>query len=298
MARYEENFKNNVTMRLLEQGIKPDLDGRIRLQPTAHEETPWVPGKVDEERHCILWLNYFFQYFQLIPWQCTGCWKIYYPIGTLEELFRIRELQREDENNAGLARKCGMDRRDNGGRRGGYVAFWYNPLFCGLDRARHNLKRIREAVGSDEVQLKRGCTEIEVWTRRKFNLGSSDWTKFVTKASLALQKELEDRIIPEPVWLYMHPDRQRATENLWIENAIACCKVSGDYSYKKFIDEKLPVDLETYGGSIHRTKDFVGGKDGRHYLINIAGRREAEEYFGTDSGRDESLLVPELEEEE
>lgn len=298
MAKYEENRQGNIDLQLLQKGIKRDLDGKVRLNLTVDTATPWITAKADPQRECEKWLFRYFNYFSLLPWQCTGCWKIYCNPKTLKDLFEIREFQRDEESNLNLPRKCGMETREFTGNVGGYVAFWYNPLFSGLDKARHNVRLLRENLKREDIYLKRGCTEMEIYTTQRFKVDSSRWSELVAPISLDLQKRLDDIFIRAGEVSLLTEDLQKVVENRWIDNAIEHSKATGDKTYLEFVDKDPLVSLVNYAGSIHRANDYIGAKDGEHYLINIAGRREAEKYFGRSLGGNEGLMVPELEEEE
>jgi hypothetical protein len=300
MALYERNSRTNITAKLLDLGMKPDFDGKIRLDAIVDEHTPWIAGKVSPERDCNKWLHYYFKYFNLIPWQCTSCWKIFYNPKTLEELFRVYKMQQEErEFGTTTGWKCGMERRYFTGNKGGYAAFWYNPLFCGLNQARHNLKIVREKLGTSEVQLKRGCTEMEIWTKKRLGKASDCWSELVGPVSLDLQRKLDEVFVKEGFIGSLTEEYKQVVQNRWIENAARHSKVSGDMSYKKYLDrDSDPVEaLELYGDSIHRANDYAGAKNGRNYLINLVGRREASKHFGNEDTGD-GLLVPELEKKE
>lgn len=298
MAKYEDNMQGNIDLQLLRKGIKRDLDGKVRLNLVVDETTPWITAKADPERECEKWLFRYFHYFSLIPWQCTGCWKIYHNPKTLKDLFAVREFQRDEEKNLGLGRKCGLETREFTGNVNGYVAFWYNPLFVGLDKARQNVKLLREALGREDVFLKRGCTEMEIYTVQRFGVDSAEWSKLVARTSLELQKRLDEIFVRCGEVSLLSEDMQKVVENRWIDAAIATSKAKGDMTYLEFVDKNPVVSLTNYAGSIHRANDFVGGKDGEHYLVNVAGRREAEKYFGRSLGGNEGLVLPELETDE
>jgi hypothetical protein len=298
MARYENNMKGNILQMLLSSGLKPDFDGKFRLNPVPNDQSPWIhQNGGEDERNCTLWLNYFFKYAQILPWQCTGCWKIFANPQTLEQVFMVREMQKDRELNLGLDCKCGLEQRYFTGNVGGWAAFWYNPLFCGLNVARNNLARLEKNYPELKLQLKRGCTELEDFTKRKFGMGSDSWNELITPFSLKVQKALEGTMVHEVNWSPMPRALEKVIENRWIEHAIQHCKLTGDMTWKRYIDEEPIVTYELYGHSIHRANDYAGAKNGRNYLINLVGRCEASKHFG-DEDTGDGLLVPELEKKE
>lgn len=256
MALYEKLVEFDLIPRILDMGLRLEWDGTVKVEsPYPDPRNRWIEAKVCEDRLCGLWLHIFFSYFQLVPTHCMGCWKIFYAPKTIKELFEIHKIQ--VDSNFDLPSKCGLELRSITGGIGGYRAFWYNPLGCKLEEARANCARVEKLLGGRKVQLKRGCTEMEVRTRRFFGIGSDDWGKLINPKSMDLQKLLEETFIPcyehhiNPPLLWRHIKRK------WIEFAMEHARVTGDTTYKELIEPSSDlIDVVTYLGSIHRSKDY------------------------------------------
>lgn len=143
-------------------------DGKIRsiFPITEDTDSPWLNQKGDSVRNCELWTLYFTQY-RFISRNCMNCWKIVARPQTLKELMKFYEYQLEyaKEEDA-IACKCGMERREEGGYKGLYAAFWYTPHGCSLSEAKEWQKKIDLKIKKNlgfqfSTSLKRGCTEME-----------------------------------------------------------------------------------------------------------------------------------------
>lgn len=277
MALYEQLVEFDLVPRIMDMGLRLEWDGTVKVEsPYPDLRSSWIEAKVCEDRLCGLWLHIFFSYFQLIHTSCMSCWKIFYQPQTVEELFRIHKLQTEKDFD--LPSKCGLELRSITGGIGGYRAFWYNPLGCSLDEARANCKQVEKLIGKP-VQLKRGCTEMEVHTKRRFGIGSDDWDKLKIPQSLAFQEQLEAVFVPcyehhlTPVLMWKHIMRK------WIEFAMQHARTTGDVTYKKFIEPTSDlVQVVTYKGSIHRSGDHGPYNSGQSDAKNGSTcRSEADE---------------------
>jgi hypothetical protein len=133
----------------------------ILVHPTKmHQviDTPWVHPKQHPEKNCELCHNILFPAFNFIPRMCLNCWKVVVRPRTVEELFKLYNLQ------VGLDEycKCGIER----GRPfvhalyGGY--FYNDSQEQGQKRYEQVRKAVNEQISPDvSVILKRYCSEFE-----------------------------------------------------------------------------------------------------------------------------------------
>lgn len=253
MALYEELDKINVMRPLTQAGFKFKLDGKVHLEFILDANQPWIESRVDKQRKCSRWLFVYFKHLHLVPRGCRGCWKSYYVPKSLEELLEVYSFQQEQsESVVDIPCKCGIEKRFFTSRLGGYGAFWYNPLGCGLAEARQNTEKLSKALGK-ELLLKRGCTEMEQFTLRAMGLGSDKWDKLETKQN-AMLEEMLDAVVAESE---QPPDRTPEFMRVqimqsWIEHAAE----HGDKSYLKYTNGPMFPQLVQYKGSIHSFKDY------------------------------------------
>lgn len=121
-------------------------------------DTPWHHVKHLRTKKCGLDHNVKFDVFGFVPPRCLECWKIVVYPRTIEELFKLLEV----EQGMGLASKCGIDLRNYVPAL--YDGFYYNGS---LEEGRHKYELVRKAVDDHiskdvRVILKRACTEYEM----------------------------------------------------------------------------------------------------------------------------------------
>lgn len=230
--------------------------------------SPWIINQVDEERRCELWTVWFNRY-RFIPAGCRQCWKVTYSPKTLKEVYQVLELQDREKGPIGLPAKVGMENRSWTGNQGGYSAFWYTPVGCGLHSARGIYTRIQRELTkvvkySPDLILKRGCTEFERL------MGPSDtWDKTATERDW----DEKEKILASVFRI----DPPLQPSNLLTINAklrmIYYAHEHGDVTYKDFVGKESLPPLTRYEKSIHSIKDFPSeDKNG----INITGHKNAD----------------------
>ncbi len=262
MGHYEKLMKLNIADAVEAMGLKMDYDGRVNIPYSLKLKTAWIEQGNCPDRLCLLWLDIFFTHFQVIHPGCMSCWKIFYKPKTLRELYDIYEMQKHNEAHGVVPScKCGIETRPYSGNLGGYGAFWYNPLGCGLDQARENLGRLKQIYGK-KLLLKRGCTEMEQFTIQRLGVDSTKWDQLLLPSAEKL-KVLEEVFFTNPN--YRNENRPLPvilkTEASWIRHAAH----HGDLTYLDFTDGKLIPSLHIYGDSIDRGKDIDDGHIWRHY---------------------------------
>ena len=284
MAMYEELSKINIVRPII--GVhKMDPDGRIGIPLTMNLQNPWLENGIDHQRKCMLWLQTYFKRFQVLPKGCTECWKTYYFPETLKELMEIYRFQQEDSKTfVNITAKCGIEVRPFTARLGGYGAFWYNPLGCGLAQARKNTYTLSEALGK-KLLLKRGCTEMEHYTKRAFGFGSDDWNKVLGPRQRFMEELLDSTFYIKGEVPDRTPEALAVEIKMrWIEHAAE----HGDKTYLDFVDEPFFPSIVQYAGSIHNPKDYKGDYD-----VTDNNRSEQEtcdrKACGTESSGIESL---------
>lgn len=182
---YEKCYKKDLitpchnTLRQL--GYYPTYGGVYkRLAIAVGTDTPWHHVKHLTTKKCGVDNHIKFQVFGYIPPRCMECWKVCVTVKTLEDLFKLLEIEKSLER----ASKCGIELR------------WYTPKLYGgyfynnsLDEGRECFEVVRKAVdehlGKDTpVILKRACTEYEL-----VKGPSAGW--IMTKDDHRLDSELE-----------------------------------------------------------------------------------------------------------
>ena len=241
---------------IMNGSFKMGVDGTIKMNPVLIPDRPWLNASHCPDRACGIWMDVMFKHYQIIPNGCRNCWKLAMRPKTLKDLFTIREFQLSMKQ---YPSKCGMEQRGYTHNKGGYGAFWYNPLDGGLQVARERHKEISrlldKIVPGHGLILKRGCTEMENMTLRQGKGGSEDWDKdaeyydsseaviapiFIDNDSI-LFKELE-----EPWHVVKHTIRR------WIEWAFE----HGDETYMEFTGGPLMPPLNLYHDSKHKHYNY------------------------------------------
>ena len=144
---------------LRQLGYYPTFEGTYkRIGMAVGTDTPWHHVKHLKTKKCGIDNNLKFVVFGYVPPRCLECWKVCVTIKTLDDLFKLLQVQKSLER----ASKCGIELR------------WYTPKLYGgyfynnsLDEGRECYEAVRKAVdehiGKDtHVILKRACTEYEL----------------------------------------------------------------------------------------------------------------------------------------
>lgn len=141
-----------------------DTDEKLKIGKKSQlkTETPWIDTKIADDRLCGRWHVIYFREYGIISRNCFHCWKIVVRPRTLENLFKLYELQQKMD----LPSKCGAETRAYATHKGWYAGFWYCPMEGGLEGAREHCRmvslKVKEALGvQTQVTLKRACTEFE-----------------------------------------------------------------------------------------------------------------------------------------
>uniref|UniRef100_A0A6M3L805 Uncharacterized protein n=1 Tax=viral metagenome TaxID=1070528 RepID=A0A6M3L805_9ZZZZ len=206
-------------------------NGKIApMNPWHHKiQTPWINAVAAPDRDCGRWLGVYFPVYGFIPRHCYHCFKIVVKPNTLDDLFKLHELQVK----MGLPAKCGVERRPHGTHRGVYMGFWYCPRNEGLEGARKLHRtislRVKDKLGiQTSVILKRACTEFED------SHGPSENWEYPEKLHL-----FEDLL--DATWVMPYPPREERVEptvlqvyikRVWIDHGIR----NRDLSAKDYID--------------------------------------------------------------
>ena len=257
MGQYEDLCRIDVIPVIKQMGLEMDWEGKVRVVPRLNLDHVWIESGLCENRKCTLWLNVFFSHFSLLPKQCMGCWKIFYQMDSVRELWRVHKLQQSGDGTE-LVSKCGIEARPFTGKLGNYMAFWYNPLGCGLEEARENLKKVHKAVGNRNAQLKRGCTEMEIYSKQRFGAPSDRWDELKTPQADLLQELLESTFVLDDAKIGERTPTALRVNIIkrWIHYAME----HGDKTYLDFVDAPLVPSLVLYGNSIHREEDYGPAK--------------------------------------
>jgi len=234
--------------------------GKILLKSTIGLPHPWIHSVYSTDRNCGYW-TFIFNNYRLIPEGCRKCWKIAFTVKTLKEAFYVVELQRE----RGQPSKVGMEKRDFTSAKGGYSAFWYCPLGCALSEAKQNYKEIKalleDKLGREtDLILKRGCTEME-----RLHPPSDMWDKYAEAGGWDKKKALIDSVLePDDAWKdpKMRSEVEVNTRLRMIHWAFENAKVTGDYSWKEYVDGPGLPPLKPYQDSNYSDRKFpMGGLD-------------------------------------
>lgn len=287
MAHFEKLMKVNIADAVQAMGLKMSYSGKVNIPYHLELDNAWIEQGACPNRECLLWKDIIFEKFNIIHPGCVSCWKTFYRPKNLKELYEIYELQKRNaEHGIVPSCKCGIETRPYVGGLGGYGAFWYNSLGCGLDQARENTKQLSEVYGK-ELQLKRGCTEMEQFTIGRLGMDSTKWNDLIEIAKeklsileLTFEVDTEYRRHPRPLALRIK------TETRWIRWAAE----HGDLTYLDFVDQALIPSLHIYTKSIDRGRDIDDGAIWNHYRRYGAN----DERVGGTHGKQEKALIAEL----
>lgn len=212
----------------------------------------WIRSVHGAERACTLW-TLWQNYYRFIPKGCRDCWKLTFSPTTLKEVYATEKVQKE----LGIPAKVGMETRSWTGNVGGYSAFWYCPLGCGLEEARGMHAKVKGALTKElkhsvDLILKRGCTEFERL------MGPSDtWDRLAEERGWdALEGLLTE--VYEPQVLVEVPQILDINVKL---RMIYFAHEHGDATYKEFVGVDQLPPLTRYERSIHSVKDYPKGDD-------------------------------------
>jgi len=288
MARYEELMRQNIADAVQAMRLKMDYDGTVTIPYALELDNNWIEQGIDPERNCLLWLNIFFEHFRVIHPGCMSCWKIFYKPATLRELYEIYDLQKKGIWKGIVPScKCGIENRPYSGNLGGYAAFWYNPLGCGLRKARENLKKLRKIFGKD-LQLKRGCTEMEQFTVSHLGMDSSRWNELIPAAKKKLEMLERTFRVDDSYKRYNRPMPVKVkTEAAWIRHAAH----HGDLTYLSYVEKALIPSLHMYRNSIDRERDIDDGYIWKQYSKSKSGSKSG---GSRDDGKQEEAIFTEL----
>lgn len=237
-------------------------EGIVTEKRRVDFERPWLTPVVDKERNCSKWFAIYFKIYQIIPRGCRNCWKVAFHPKTLEDMFRVVEIQDE----MGIPSKSGLEKRGRTGRKGGYSSFWYGPLAGGLSRGKWIFgeveKTLKERLGySDGLILKRGCTEMEQFSQNIF--GSSAVWDSRAEAFDATERLLDTVFdIPEFEDNQLSQLCENYVQRSWIEWAFE----HGDETYLRFTDGR-PLVPEPFNYAMKENlkvwipNTWEGGKD-------------------------------------
>jgi len=134
----------------------PDIDG------------PWVWNGFDSTRNCFLWKEMYFDRYGFISRNCFSCFKIFVRFDCLDELLKLRLVQREEFRLFGWVAKCGIETRPYLTHLGKYAGFWYVPIEGNdmIARGRVMADQIEADLTQAGLQLKpclkRACSEMEI----------------------------------------------------------------------------------------------------------------------------------------
>jgi len=245
-------------------GTPEDL-GKIQLIRVMTPDTPWLHAKMCQERRCGKWHQMYFKYYGIIPKGCRYCWKIVWTGSTLDQLFKVREIQLEME----LESKCGVETRGYSGKLGYYQGFWYCPMDTGLEGARKQWKEIVDRfskeplLGASDIILKRGCTEME----RAFS-PSDAWDEIAKQGVWDQRERLLDTLFIDPPNVLEPGPIRTSVQIRWIEWAWENKDpvVTSKYP-NRYLEAPLSPPAMQYQKSIHSNVDY-GGWEGHGTPIN------------------------------
>jgi len=219
------------------------FEGKVTENQRIDFERPWLVPVVEKERNCSRWFAVYFDLYQIIPKGCRNCWKVGFHPRTLEDVFKVLEIQEK----MGISSKSGLEKRGRTGAKGGYSSFWYPSLSDGVKGGREVFKRVKEVLEndlgySDGLTLKRGCTEMEHFSLNFFG-SSADWDK--RASAFDLTEKLLDSVfdIPEIAAVNIPKILEVYIKRSWIEWAFE----HGDKTYLKYTGgRKLVPSLFDY----------------------------------------------------
>ncbi len=262
MALYEELVKIDVigpvAGMLRGRPLWIDPYGKIYVYQEVIPGQPWLHVLTEPKvlRLCGIWHQVYFDHYKIVPKGCRACWKVVWTGETLDQLFRVAELQKE----MGLEAKCGTEVRPWSGKLGKYRGFWYSPLEDGLDGGRELHKKVvakfakDKVVGGTELILKRGCTEME-----QFFSPSDSWEGLVEKGDWDKIEKMLNAVWTIPFATLPRGPLNICTQIGWIQYGWehGDPTVVGKYP-NKYLDNPLKPSVLQYQRSVHSGKDYIG----------------------------------------
>ncbi len=268
MAMYEELCLIDVLAPMArelttEREIVIDDNNQVNFTKISTPNTPWIHVRAHKSRQCGKW-RYLFRHWNFVPKGCRHCWKVVWTGETLDQLFQILKIQKEDD----LVSKCGIELRPYTGKLGYYQAFWYSDMDGGLRGGRKLWKHVVDRlaknpiVAGQDVLLKRGCTEME----RMF-YPSDSWDKLADTGRWNMQEMSCSRVIPDVVAKHdedgYYPKEWEAIKVhvtvQWLEWAWEHKDPCATSKYpNKYFEEPLVAPAIRYNKSIHSEVDYGG----------------------------------------
>lgn len=135
--------------------LQRDDNGYYVTIDNDNPDSCWIYSRYCFEPECAYWSAITSIVRKLrgtcfIPSRCMNCWKVNVIPQTIEQLFKLTNLQDD------LPCKCGIDTRPlNKAMYGGY---WYATS---LDDAQGIYNSIKPLIGKMPITIKRGCAPIE-----------------------------------------------------------------------------------------------------------------------------------------
>lgn len=229
-------------------------DDKLQPRKIGNRVSPWFfhgdPTK--SERKCDLWHDIYHNDYGIIPKGCLDCWKValghFQGLKTVEMFFRVLEYQEGLPKT--FSSKCGWETRDF--VFGNYSAFWYAPFGCSLDEAREYHRRISNGLKFDVDRvlkpiLKRGCTEMELFSRQYFRVGSKGWDLLYKTQNWEKKEKVLDEKISRP-WPLIDDSNVVFNFRDWQKmKVVEWAFARGDETYLKLTDGRpLYTVSETY----------------------------------------------------
>lgn len=201
-------------------------------------EAPWIYHvKNDSPFKCVKWHTFLFNCYGEIPLECFDCYKVVVRPSTVEDLFKLREVQKKLPTT--IPCKSGIELRPIvGAKYGGY--FYNRGLPEGLDKLDfvrqlcidNNIK-VTDGINHDcdvlrGIYLKRACTEYET----KF--GDSDkWVHNPVEREISAY--LDRKVHPSCFEsVDTGPDEEQCVEHSWVNFA----HDKGDLTYMNLTDNE------------------------------------------------------------
>ncbi len=206
-------------------------DGKIAQDIGRSWDSPWVFTNYHHELKCEFWNDILYKRFKIIPMGCLSCYKIVVKPRTLEELFKLREIQVE----LGHYAKCGIEvRAYTFGNYGGY--FYTRSLEEGRKRYAEVRAAVDAGISSDvKVYLKRGCTEYEFPVDKGGKGPSDKWEPAPDQANF--ESYIADKFVHDS-FLAMPPEYININiYRRWIRHAYD----RGDETYALYVEDDRPL---------------------------------------------------------
>jgi len=211
--------------------------GKLTLRTMASAYgNPWYFIKHGLLRECLLWHDFYFEKFGIIPSECMiRCWKTVIQTHsdpskqTVYDLFVMRDFLTE----LNLPSKCGVDIRLFTPMR--YAGFVYgDSIEQGKEYHAVVSERIKKVLPNAKVILKRSCTEFE----QKYPK-SETWR--LTEEQIRFEDKLASIFEPPPVHIQEFDESvASATFRFWILHAHGI----GDTSWRAALEREGYESIE------------------------------------------------------